>query len=152
MTKLSKLSVLFTSLAAAVSVVALFLALNGCSNDEQQKELERQQRIERQEKEDEAKHKLQDQNSQQTQQPAPEQTSQPEPEQSPEPEMVTVYKVDFTYQGRVSTLVCNEIEREACGYTLTGCGDTYEYRCITNLRYQETKVEKKEEEPADTNN
>ena len=125
-------------------ILGLLLAFAAsCTDSEQQAQIERQKRIEQQEREDadRAAQKAKDAVGQSG--GAQGDTSQVQPEVSPtpdtpqEPEKTTNY-VYFTGNSKV---VCICRKSSECGMTFWGCADGKVYGCMHNAVYQPVEVE-----------
>lgn len=134
LSKLLVVAVLLVVVPAAIS-----FSLSGCTDSEQQAQLDHQKRVEEQEAKDaaeKAKSLALD--------PVPGVTetapAAPEPEQTPEapPEPEKVYSYNF------SGTACECQERSQCGMSFWRCSNGKTYDCQTNTSYVATTVLKKD--------
>jgi hypothetical protein len=132
-------------------VVLLFL--NGCTDDEQAKMIERQKQIDANQRQEEPKQQEPEQStadtsSSQTQasDPTPaSDESQPTEEATPEPQTQTMYH--FTSTTETRTVTCaKDGEIEACGVSFKECGKSGddEYHCQTGVHFWTTEETVKE--------
>lgn len=131
-------SALVIATAIGVTVFSLALVLNGCTDSEQQAQLDHKKQVEEQEAKDKA-----EADAKASAQPAsePATASAPEPEQTPEappqPEMVNVYQF--------STTTCECQERSQCGMSFWRCSNGKTYDCTTNSSYTASAVVRKDD-------